>query len=71
MFLRNELANREWNEALAFQFAQVGRDEKAQQYLASLDDDHSIGDCIDCTSYFELEEAECAKKGIQLTPQMW
>ena len=57
--------------ALAFQFTQVGRDEAAQSFLAELDDDKSIGDCVDCTSYYELEAEECAKKGINMTPELW
>ena len=57
--------------ALAFQFAQVGRDVDAQKFLAELDDDSTIGDCIDCTSYYELEAEQCAKKGINMTPELW
>jgi len=26
---------------------------------------------IDCTSYFELESQEYARRGIQLSPSMW
>jgi vWA found in TerF C terminus len=36
--------------ALAFQFAQVGDDLKARDFLGKLDEDPSIGDIIDCTS---------------------
>lgn len=36
--------------ALAFQFAQVGNDLKAREFLSSLDEDRTIGDIIDCTS---------------------
>lgn len=36
--------------AIAFQFAQVGNDLKAREFLSKLDEDPSIGDVIDCTS---------------------
>lgn len=36
--------------AIAFQFAQVGNDLKAREFLKQLDEDRSIGDLIDCTS---------------------
>ena len=35
---------------LVFQFAQVGKDLKARDFLGKLDEDPSIGDIIDCTS---------------------
>ena len=36
--------------ALAFQFAQVGNDLKAREFLSKLDEEPAIGDIIDCTS---------------------
>merc|ERR1711939_129323 len=36
--------------ALAFQFAQVGNDLKAREFLSKLDEEPTIGDIIDCTS---------------------
>lgn len=36
--------------ALSFQFAQVGNDLKAREFLGKLDEDPAIGDIIDCTS---------------------
>ena len=36
--------------AISFQFAQVGGDTKAREFLASLDSDPGIGHLIDCTS---------------------
>jgi hypothetical protein len=36
--------------AVTFQFAQVGKDLKARDFLSKLDEDASIGDIIDCTS---------------------
>ena len=50
-------ANREFKEgvkygsgAVAFQFAQVGNDAKATEFLAKLDNDPQIGSMVDCTS---------------------
>ncbi|KAJ3015206.1 hypothetical protein HKX48_004715 [Thoreauomyces humboldtii] len=57
--------------AVAFQFAQVGKDAGAQRFLAELDHDPQIGKLIDCTSYYELEQIEMSKKGVDLTPGMW
>lgn len=36
--------------AIAFQFAQVGNDAKATEFLAKLDNDPKIGSMVDCTS---------------------
>lgn len=36
--------------AVSFQFSQVGTDNKAREFLASLDEDPHIGGLIDCTS---------------------
>lgn len=36
--------------SIAFQFAQVGTDLHARQFLGKLDEDPSIGNLIDCTS---------------------
>jgi hypothetical protein len=36
--------------AIAFQFAQVGNDQKATEFLAKLDNDPQIGRMVDCTS---------------------
>lgn len=36
--------------AVAFQFAQVGNDLKAREFLSQLDENREIGDIIDCTS---------------------
>jgi len=35
---------------IAFQFAQVGNDQKAREFLGKLDSDPAIGDMVDCTS---------------------
>ena len=57
--------------AFALQVAQVGKDLKALKFLEQLDNDPVVGNVIDCTSYFELEAEEFAKKGVNLTPDLW
>lgn len=57
--------------AIAFEFAQVGKDARAQQFLASLDNDPQVGQIIDATSYYELEAEEFKRKGMTLTPSLW
>lgn len=36
--------------AVSFQFAQVGNDQKAKEFLAKLDSDPQVGTLVDCTS---------------------
>lgn len=57
--------------ALAVQIAQVGKDERARQFLAEVDNDPTVGHMIDCTSHYEQEAEEFAKKGVTLTPELW
>ncbi|KAI5209797.1 hypothetical protein AUEXF2481DRAFT_41076 [Aureobasidium subglaciale EXF-2481] len=59
--------------AIAFQFAQVGNDEKAREFLGKLDDDPTVGQLVDCTSNFENESAEMARANppVDLTPDLW
>ncbi|KAK9802942.1 hypothetical protein WJX72_002270 [[Myrmecia] bisecta] len=57
--------------AVALEFAQVGKDQKAQAFLGSLDNDPEIGKMVDATSYYELEADEYARKGVTLTPELW
>jgi hypothetical protein len=47
--------------ALAFQFAQVGNDLKAREFLSKLDEEPTIGDIIDCTSS-KSRQRECTWK---------
>mmetsp|Transcript_1977 Transcript_1977/g.5870 ORF Transcript_1977/g.5870 Transcript_1977/m.5870 type:complete len:452 (-) Transcript_1977:2876-4231(-) len=58
-------------KAVAFSFAQVGKDTGAQEFLGKLDTDPAVGDMVDCTSYYELEAEEYMKKGVTLTPELW
>lgn len=57
--------------AFAMQIAQVGKDARAQKFLAEIDNDPVVGSMVDCTSYFEMEAEECSRKGVELTPEMW
>jgi hypothetical protein len=49
----------------------VGKDQRAQSFLATLDTHPVVGGSIDCTSYYELESAEYQRRGINLSPSMW
>lgn len=68
---RRRLAGQYGPKAVAFQFAQVGKDEEARQFLEHLDKDPQVGNSIDCTSYYELEQVEWAKKGVNLSVEAW
>jgi len=59
--------------AVAFQFAQVGNDQKATEFLARLDNDPMVGREVDCTSNFENEQVEMSKANppVDLTPDLW
>ncbi|KAM0722399.1 hypothetical protein Q7P37_001840 [Cladosporium fusiforme] len=59
--------------AVAFQFAQVGNDQKATEFLGKLDNDPQIGSMVDCTSNYENESAEMARAQppVELTPDLW
>ncbi|EXJ78836.1 hypothetical protein A1O1_09238 [Capronia coronata CBS 617.96] len=59
--------------ALAFQFAQVGNDLKAREFLSKLDEEPGIGEIIDCTSNYEVEADEMSRANppVQLTPELW
>ena len=57
--------------AVAFEFAQVGKDQDAQAFLGRLDNDREVGGMVDATSYYELEAEEYQRRGITLTPDLW
>jgi hypothetical protein len=42
---------------------QVGKDEEARQFLEHLDKDPVVGNSIDCTSYYELEQVRGRLEG--------
>ncbi|KAL8857552.1 MAG: hypothetical protein Q9178_005880 [Gyalolechia marmorata] len=59
--------------AVSFQFAQVGNDQGAREYLAKLDSDPQVGRFVDCTSNYENEEVEMTKTapGVRFSPDLW
>ncbi|KAI9803175.1 MAG: hypothetical protein M1825_001966 [Sarcosagium campestre] len=59
--------------AISFQFAQVGNDLKAREFLGKLDSEPGIGNLVDCTSNFEVEADEMsrAQPPVQLTVELW
>ncbi|MCJ1424473.1 hypothetical protein MMC29_002361 [Sticta canariensis] len=58
---------------LSLQFAQVGLDTGAMEFLASLDNDPQVGNLIDCTSNYEREAEEMARSipPVKLTVDLW
>lgn len=58
-------------KAVAYSFLQVGRDPSATSYLKSLDNNSSVGHIIDCTSCYEIEEEECLRNNVTLTPSVY
>lgn len=58
---------------IAFQFAQVGNDTKAREFLGKLDTEPSVGGMVDCTSNFENEQQEMMNQTppVELTPDLW
>ncbi|KAK9476016.1 hypothetical protein V1514DRAFT_338236 [Lipomyces japonicus] len=69
---KNTLAQTRYGPgAISFQFAQVGSDLKAREFLGKLDSDPQVGSLVDCTSNFEVEQDEMARVGVQLTPETW
>lgn len=44
---------------------------KATNFLAELDNHPQIGGLVDCTSNYEIEQDEMARKGAELTPELW
>ncbi|KAF8421056.1 hypothetical protein EV426DRAFT_610531 [Tirmania nivea] len=59
------------SKVVSIQIAQIGNDKKAQAYLHKIDTDPDIGSLIDCTSNFELESTQYAKKGLTITKFNW
>lgn len=60
-------------KGIAFQFAQVGNDLKARDFLGELDSDPQVGNLVDCTSNFETEQDEMSRSQppVDLTPELW
>ncbi|KAF2490146.1 hypothetical protein BU16DRAFT_171837 [Lophium mytilinum] len=59
--------------AINFQFAQVGNDAKAREFLGTLDSDPVVGSLVDCTSNYENEQVEMSRANppVDLTPELW
>ncbi|KAJ6127290.1 hypothetical protein N7523_002902 [Penicillium sp. IBT 18751x] len=59
--------------AVSFQFTQVGNDQRAREFLSELDEDPQIGQLIDCTSNFEVEQDEMSRAvpPVHLTRELW
>jgi len=60
-------------DAISVQLAQVGNDMRAAAFLQEIDRHPVIGQMVDVTSNFEVEEAEMAKANppVDLTPDLW
>jgi len=69
----NQLRNTRYGpDTISFQFAQVGNDTAARDFLQELDANHEVGALIDCTSNYELEADEARRKNnIDLSPELW
>jgi len=71
----NELArNPRYGKGTAsFQFAQVGNDLKAREFLSKLDEDPEVGQLVDCTSNYEVEADEMSRANppVELSPELW
>jgi hypothetical protein len=73
-YASNELSRSPYGKgAISFQFAQVGNDLKARAFLGKLDDEPGIGELIDSTSNFEVEQDEMSRANppVDLTPDLW
>ena len=49
-YASQEVSRARGHGGVAFQFAQVGNDQKAREFLAKLDEDPAVGRLVDCTS---------------------
>ncbi|KAI9779725.1 MAG: hypothetical protein M1839_007223 [Geoglossum umbratile] len=59
--------------AVSYQFAQVGNDLKAREFLGKLDGNAEVGHLVDSTSNYEVEQDEMsrAQPPVDLTPELW
>jgi len=56
------------SNGIAFSFAQIGSDLEATKYLNMLDIHPQVGNIIDCTSEFNIEQKQC---GQEFTESVW
>ncbi|GAA5903059.1 uncharacterized protein JCM6883_002678 [Sporobolomyces salmoneus] len=61
------------SDAVSYQLAQVGNDQKARAFLEEIDSHPIVGDLVDCTSNFENESEDMARAvpPVDLTPELW
>ncbi|KAK6350179.1 hypothetical protein TWF696_006420 [Orbilia brochopaga] len=74
LYASNELSRTQYGSgAVSFQFAQVGNDLRAREFLGKLDNDPRVGHLIDCTSNYEVEADEMSKASppVNLTVELW
>ncbi|KAJ6261976.1 hypothetical protein Dda_2777 [Drechslerella dactyloides] len=74
LYASNELGRTQFGSgAVSFQFAQVGNDLRAREFLGKLDNDPRVGHLIDCTSNYEVEADEMSKAQppVNLTVELW
>lgn len=53
--------------AISFQFAQVGNDQQAREFLGKLDSDPQVGQLVDCTSSWCIRLVSCVSTTDRLT----
>ncbi|OBT53337.1 hypothetical protein VE04_06477 [Pseudogymnoascus sp. 24MN13] len=73
-YTSGELARSPYGKgAVSYQFAQVGNELKEREILGQLDGDPAIGELIDSTSNFEVEQDEMSRANppVDLTPDLW
>jgi len=70
-YANQEVSRQFGRGGIAFQFAQVGNDLKAREFLGKLDEDPVVGPLVDCTSNYENESEEMQRQGVELTPELW
>lgn len=56
--------------AASFQFSQVGTDQRAREFLGTLDEDPQIGHLIDCTSSKSQRPAKCWNQTNSSCPRL-
>ncbi|KAL8293601.1 hypothetical protein RQP46_000302 [Phenoliferia psychrophenolica] len=61
------------SDAVSFQLAQVGNDQKARAFLEEIDKHPEIGGLVDTTSNYENEADDMLKGNppVDLTPELW
>ncbi|GAA5923082.1 hypothetical protein JCM3775_007430 [Rhodotorula graminis] len=60
------------SDALSIQIAQIGNDSGARAFLEEIDEHPVIGDLVDCTSSYEVEEDNFRRtSGQQLSPELY